>query len=159
MALTSYVQKTRTVAQETIKNLSLQESNLAPSQQTPITQPWQAEKHIPPHPFMKTQAAQATHSAAQPLHHSLSQEPLPSKQPEPSQQLFEISQAHSTQRPLESPQGRQGGLHQQASQNANLESTTKSPQGTIQHQPSLPNQLFEKREVIEVFLSSVSGLF
>ena len=49
-----------------------------------------------------------------------------------------------------------GGFGQESPQDAKLEPSTKSHQGTFQHQQSLPDQLFEKKEVIKIFLSYVS---
>ena len=154
MALTRYVHEERTATQATFQNPSVQQSTPASSQSLPSPNP---EKHIPPHPFMKTQAAQATHSALQPVQWSSSQEHLPAKKHlELSQKLFESTKPQSNQSSSLSPQGWQGGFDQQASQDAKLEHVTKSPQGTFQYEQSLPNQLFEKKEVIEVFLSRVS---
>ena len=166
MALTRYVHEERAATQATFQNLSVEQSIPASSQSFPSPNP---EKHIPPHPFMKTQAADATHSALQPVQRSSSQEHLPAKKHlELSQKIFESTQSQSTQKLFEStqsqsmrstsqsPQARQGGYDQQASQNAKLEHVTKSPQGAFQHEQSLPNQLFEKKEVIKIILSRVS---
>ena len=157
MTLTRYVRETGMATQGVVQNPLVREIDSSSSYQISATHPQQPEHHIPPHPFMKIPVTQATHSTAQVAYQLVSKEPLPCKQSEPLR--LENNQVHSTQSSFPSPQGRQGRFDQQTLQDAKLDLIQKLHQGTYQQQQLLPNQLFEKKEIMEVFLSNVSLRF
>ena len=132
----------------------VQESNPLSSHQTTVTRPKQESEshHIPPHPFMRV-AAQKTHQSTQvpqsdaqytqsaskmtntttPLtDQSGSHDPLPRKESSAS-----TDQAQMSKSPFPLPQESRGKCEQQ------------------HQQQLLPNQLFEKSEIMDVFLSNV----
>lgn len=165
MTATRYVHKTGTPTQTAVQNPYDHQSSPFLSLLQLSSQP---EKHIPPHPLMKTQTAQPTQSVSkpvqaaqsvsQPVERSTSQDYLQdNKCTEFSQKVFESTKPQSAQGLFQSSRpGGQAKAAQQTVQNAKEDPVVKSPWGLLQHQPPLPNQLFEKQEVIEVFLSSVS---
>ena len=142
MALTQYVQETR--------------KSLLGAQ--PQLQPQQPAKQLPPRPLMNTpnaQLSQQTVQHVQPVQQSVDQELLPSKQAQFSQQLTS-SLKHPVQ---ERPQNVR--VNPQSVTNQNVEMAEKSLPETLQKRqlPSYVYQLFEKKEVLEVFISYVSHRF
>lgn len=162
MALTRYVQETRTapqVIQEPRQNQPFQEFNkpAGSQQQTTMVRPKQPANQMPPQASINTQNAQVPQAQAQVpqavvqhVRWAVDQEPLPSKEAQHTQQLPERSQANFLKNPVQTPQNVQ--VNQQLL-NQNTESVEKS---LPQQLPSYVYQLFEKKEVMDVFLSYVS---
>ena len=133
MALTRYVNG-RTV----IPNLKqpFQESDPLSSHQTTVTRPTQKSesRHIPPHPFMRV-AAQKTHQSTQ--------VPQSANQLD-TQSAAQFTQSASKMTNTTIPLPDQSGSHELL------------PKCERQRQQQLlPNQLFEKSEIMDVFLSNV----
>ena len=130
-------------------NQELQAAHPAASRQWTTSQDLHATHSATSVEQSTSQELQATYSAAS-VQQATSQELLPAGK------HLEPFHAQSTPSPFRSPKGGQGGFGQESPQDAKLEPSTKSHQGTFQHQQSLPDQLFEKKEVIKIFLSYVS---
>ena len=142
MAKTRYVHQTTTGTQETIQSPAVQTSIQPQSLRSKS-----AERHIPPHPFMKTQTAHEAHSTT-PYMEQPTNSPL-----DVTRNLLDGTQPQSTQSPF---QGEKTKLDQQTPQNAKFDPGRELPKEVFQHQQTLPNQLFEKKEVTDVILSNVS---
>lgn len=167
MALTRYVQETRKaphVIQEPRQNQSFQEFNqpTGSQQHTTMVRHKQPANQMPPQASVNTQGAQIPQAQAQAqtpqamaqhVRWPVDQEPLPSKEAQHSQQLPERSQANFLKNPAPTPQNVQ--VNKQLP-NQNTEPVEKS---LPQELPSGVYQLFEKREVMDVFLSYVSHRF
>lgn len=141
MAKTRYVHQTTTGTQETIQSPAVQTSIQPQSLRSKS-----AERHIPPHPFMKTQTAHEAHST-KPYMEQPTNSPL-----DVTRNLLDGTQPQSTQSPF---QGEKTKLDQQTPQNAKFDPGRELPKEVFQHQQTLPNQLFEKKEVTDVILSNV----
>ena len=133
MALTRYVNG-RTV----MPNLKqpFQESDPLSSHQTTVNRPTQESesRHIPPHPFMRV-AAQKTHQSTQ-VAQSANQLD--------TQSAAQFTQSASKMTNTTIPLPDQSGSHELL------------PKCERQRQQQLlPNQLFEKSEIMDVFLSNV----
>lgn len=133
MAKTRYVQETRTTPQKANQSPSLPQSS--PTRSPPSQQP---QRHIPPHPFMKTKTAAA---------------PTARRPPDLTSKLLDGAQLQSTQSPF---QGVQPRSDPQTLPKLKSDLSNTSPKGNFQHKKSLPNHLFPKREVVEIFISNVS---
>lgn len=138
MAKTRYVQDTRTTPQETNQSPSLPQS--IPTRSLPSQQP---QRHIPPHPFMKTKTAHEARAAA----------PTARSPSDLTSKLLDGTQLQSTQSPF---QGTQPKSDPQTLPKVKSDPSNTSPKRNFQHQKSLPNHLFPKREVVEIFISNVS---
>ena len=159
MALTRYVNG-RTV----MPNLKqpFQESDPLSSHQTTVNRPTQESesRHIPPHPFMRV-AAQKTHQSTQ--------VPQSANQLD-TQSAAQFTQSASKMTNTTTPLTDQSGGHdllprKESSASTDQAQMSKSPfsspqgsRGKCEHQRQqqlLPNQLFEKSEIMDVFLSNV----
>ena len=138
-----------------------QESNPLSSHQITVTRPKQQSDshHIPPHPFMRV-AAQKTHQSTQ----------VTQSDALGTQSTAQFTQSASKMTNTTTPLTDQSGNHDPLSRKESSASTdqaqiSKSPfpssqgsRGKCEHQCQqqlLPNQLFEKSEIMCVFLSNV----
>ena len=138
-----------------------QESDPLSSHQTTVTRPTQESesRHIPPHPFMRV-AAQKTHQSTQ----------VPQSDALATQSAAQFTQSASKMTNTTTPLTDQSGSHELLPRKELSASTDQaqmskspfpSPQGSRgkcerqRQQQLLPNQLFEKSEIMDVFLSNV----
>ena len=133
----------------------VQESNPLSSHQTTVTRPTQKSEshHIPPHPFMRV-AAQKTHQSTQMPQSDALGTQAAAQMANTTTPLTAQSEGHDLL-----PRKESSALSDQAAQMS--KSPFPSPQGSREkceqqrQQQLLPNQLFEKLEIMRVFLSSV----